>query len=228
MPKVAVIIPAHNAADTVGEVISRAARFVSYSDIFVVDDGSSDHTDLVAREKGVWLLRHNEKRGKGSALCDATRKALELDYEAVITLDSDLQHDPDEIPRFIDASKDLDVVIGKRSIAMGKMPVHRFLSNTITTRLISMRTGVNIEDSQCGYRLYKTRVLKSVQSRYSFYDYESDLLIKAALSGFRIGFVPIKTIYNNSKSGMRAIDILRFIRVFLKSFLERHDKNQTP
>jgi glycosyltransferase involved in cell wall biosynthesis len=218
MPKVAVAIPAHNAANSIGEVISQVARFVSPGDIFVVDDGSSDQTDLVARGHGVWLLRHSKKRGKGSALRDAAGKILELDYEAVITLDSDLQHDPAEIPLFIAASGDFDVVIGKRTISVGNMPLHRYLSNSITTRLISMRTGVRIEDSQCGYRLYKTRVLKAVHSDCNHYDYESDLLIKAALAGFRVGFVPIKTIYNDSKSGMRTIDILRFIKVYLRSF----------
>lgn len=218
MPKVAVAIPAHNAANSIGEVISQAARFVSAEDIFVVDDGSTDQTELVARQKGVWLLRHTEKRGKGSALRDAAGKILKLDYEAVITLDSDLQHDPAEIPSFIAASRDFDVVVGKRTVSVGKMPVHRYLSNSITTRLISMRTGVKIEDSQCGYRLYKTSVLKAVRSDCNYYDYESDLLIKAALAGFRVGFVPIRTIYNDSKSGMRSIDILRFIRVYLRSF----------
>ncbi|MCL5267482.1 MAG: glycosyltransferase family 2 protein [Bacteroidetes bacterium] len=220
MPKVAIAIPARNAANSIGEVISQVTRFVSPEDVFVVDDGSSDQTGLVAREKGVWLLRHAAKRGKGSALRDATIKILERDYESVITLDSDLQHDPGEIPSFISASRDFDVVIGRRTISVDKMPVHRFLSNTITTKLISMRTGVNIEDSQCGYRLYKTAVLKAIHSNCNYYDYESDLLIKAALAGFQIGFVPIKTIYNDSKSGMRTIDILRFIRIYLRSFIQ--------
>ncbi len=226
MPKVAVAIPAHNAAKTIGEVISRAAKFVSFEDIFVVDDGSTDQTDYIAHGLGVWVLRHNFKRGKGSSLRDATRKILELDYDSVITVDSDLQHDPDEIPSFISASQELDIVIGKRTISVDRMPVHRYLSNSITTGLISMRTGIKIEDSQCGYRLYKTSVLKSVESRCRYYDYESDLLIKAALAGFRVGFVPIKTIYNDSKSGMRAVDIFRFIRVYLSSFLVGlHDKD---
>ena len=227
MPKVAVAIPAYNAAKTIGEVISQVSKFVSYENIFVVDDGSSDQTELIAREKGVWVLRHAVRKGKGSALRDATTKILELGYDLVITLDSDLQHDPSEIPNFVSASEKFDVVIGKRTISTERMPVHRFMSNSITTKLISLRTGVKIEDSQCGYRLYKAEVLRTVDSRCRHYDYESDILLKAALAGFSVGFIPIKTIYNDSKSSIRVIDILRFVKVYLKSFAGAHDKNRT-
>ena len=227
MPKVAVAIPAYNAAKTIGEVISQVSKFVSHGNIFVVDDGSSDQTELIAREKGVWILRHNVRKGKGATLRDVTMKTLELGYDFIITLDSDLQHDPAEIPSFISASEKFDVVIGKRTISTERMPIHRFLSNSITTKLISLRTGVKVEDSQCGYRLYKAEVLKAVDSRCKYYDYESDILLKAALAGFTIGFIPIKTIYNDSKSSIRVIDILRFMRVYLKSFVEFHGQNKT-
>ncbi len=227
MPKVAVAIPAYNAAKTIGEVISQVSKFVSYENIFVVDDGSSDQTELIAREKGVWVLRHAVRKGKGSALRDAATKILELGYDLVITLDSDLQHDPSEIPNFVSASEKFDVVIGKRAISTERMPVHRFMSNSITTKLISLRTGVKIEDSQCGYRLYKAEVLRTVDSRCRHYDYESDILLKAALAGFSVGFIPIKTIYNDSKSSIRVIDILRFVKVYLKSFAGTNDKIRT-
>ncbi len=226
MLRTAVAIPAHNAANTIGQVISQVAKFVPCENIFVVDDGSSDQTELIAREKGVWVLRHDIRRGKGSALHDATKKILEQDYELIVTLDSDLQHDPSEIPCFISAAERFDVVIGKRIFSSNEMPFHRLLSNSITTGLISWRTGAKVEDSQCGYRLYHESVLKKVDSKLKHYDYESDILIKAALAGFSIGFVPIKTIYNNSKSSIRVINIFRFIKVYLKSFVESHDKDR--
>ncbi|MGO9480421.1 MAG: glycosyltransferase family 2 protein [Candidatus Kryptoniota bacterium] len=218
MLKTAVAIPAYNAADTIGQVISQVASFVSCENIFVVDDGSNDQTELLARDKGAQVLRHEFRKGKGSALHDATKNLLEQDYELIITLDSDLQHDPSAIPDFVSAAETFDVVIGKRIFAVEEMPFHRLLSNSITTRLIAWRTGVRVEDSQCGYRLYHSSVLRKVDSNSRHYDYESDILIKAALAGFSIGYVPIKTIYNDSKSSIRAIDILRFMKVFLKSF----------
>ncbi len=226
MHRTAVAIPAYNAANTIGQVISQVAKFVPYENIFVVDDGSNDQTEFIAREKGVWVLRHEVRRGKGSALHDATKKIIEQDYESIITLDSDLQHDPSEIPDFISAADEFDVVIGKRVFSSEEMPFHRSLSNSITTGLISWRTGVKVEDSQCGYRLYHMSVLKKVDSKCTHYDYESDILIKAALAGFSIGFVSIKTIYNNSESSIKVIDILRFIKVYLKSFVGTHDKNR--
>lgn len=218
MPKVAVVIPAYNAAPTVGELLSQVSKYVSNEDIFVIDDGSTDETELVARDLGVWLLRHSKKKGKGVSLRDGCKKAVELNYEMIITMDSDLQHDPAEIPAFIEAASRLDMVIGKRTISTREMPFHRFLSNSLTSRLMSSRTGANIEDSQCGYRLYRTRVLRAIDSHYRHFDYESDMLLKAVLEGYRVGFIPIKTIYNESRSYIRVLDILRFIRVYVKSF----------
>ena len=219
MPKVAVAIPAYNAANTIGAVISQVAEQVGRENIFVVDDGSTDKTGIIAKDQGAWVLCHATRRGKGSALRDAVRKTMEGNYDFIITLDSDLQHDPAEIPDFLSAAEHFEVVIGSRIISRYKMPLHRFLSNTITSKLISIRTGVSVEDSQCGYRLFHQEVLKRIDSVRSSYDYESDVLIKAALAGFSIGFIPIKTIYNDSKSSIRAIDIARFIRVYMNSFL---------
>lgn len=227
MPKIAVVIPAHNAAGTMSELVSRVSRFVPAEDIFVVDDGSADETGLIARDTGVWVLRHSRRKGKGVALRDGCMKALELNYEMIITMDSDLQHDPAEIPTLIEAAAHLDLVVGKRDISTNTMPLHRFLSNTLTSGMLSSRTGTVIEDSQCGYRLYRARVLRAVDSRCRHFDYESDMLLKATLEGFRIGFVPIKTIYNDSRSYIRVIDILRFVRVYLKSFPVLNGKIRT-
>ena len=219
MLKTAVAIPAHNAEKTIGKVISQAAEFVSSENIFVVDDGSNDQTGTIALEKGARVLRHEVKMGKGAALHDATKKILERNYELIITMDSDLQHDPSEIPDFISASDKFDIVIGKRVFSAGMMPLHRRLSNSITSRLLSLRAGKKIEDSQCGYRLYHASVLRKIDSNCRHYEYESDILIKAALTGFTIGFIPINTIYNDSKSGIKVVDVLRFIKVYVKSFM---------
>lgn len=227
MRKVAVVIPAYNAAQTIGELISGISRFVAPEDVFVIDDGSPDGTDLIARDLGVWVMRHLKRKGKGASLRDGCAKAVELNYEMVITLDADLQHDPDEIPNFIDAASNLDVVVGKRDISVNAMPLHRYVSNTVTSRMMSSRTGTAIEDSQCGYRLYRTRVLRAVDSRYRHFDYESDMLLKAVLEGYRVAFLPIKTIYNGSKSTIHITDIFRFLRVYLKSFSGSNGKIRT-
>lgn len=227
MRKVAVVIPAYNAAPTIGELVSRISKFVAPEDIFVIDDGSPDGTDLIARDLGVWVMRHLKRKGKGVSLREGCAKAVELNYEMVITIDADLQHDPDEIPGFIEAASNLDVVVGKRDISVSAMPLHRFVSNAVTSRMLSSRTGTTIADSQCGYRLYRTRVLRSVDSPYSHFDYESDMLLKAVLKGYRVAFLPIKTIYNDSRSTIHVIDIFRFIRVYLKSFTTSNGKIRT-
>jgi glycosyltransferase involved in cell wall biosynthesis len=227
MRKVAVVIPAYNAAGTIAELITQISKFISAENIFVVDDGSEDQTEFIARDMGVWVLRHVARKGKGAALRDGAMKALGLNYELVLTIDSDLQHDPAEIPKFISAASGLDIVIGKRNISTDTMPLARVLSNSITSWMIASRTGATIEDSQCGYRLYRARVLRAIDSHYQYFDYESDMLLKAAIEGYRVGFVPIKTIYNGSKSSIRVIDILRFARVYLKSFPIMNGKIRT-
>ncbi len=227
MPDLAVVIPAFNAARTLTELISQVSSIVSAENIFVVDDGSSDETELIARDLGVWVLRHSRQKGKGAALRDGCAKAVEMNYGMVVTMDSDLQHDPQEINAFVEAASRFDVVVGKRSISTKDMPFHRFVSNTLTSKILSSRTGVNIEDSQCGYRLYRSEVLKTVDSACRHFDYESDMLLKAALAGYGIGFIPIKTIYNDSRSYIRVIDILRFMKVYLKSFFRADGKIRT-
>ncbi len=227
MRKVAVVIPAFNAAGTIAELINQISKFISPENIFVVDDGSDDQTEFIARDLGVWVLHHVNRKGKGTALRDGAMKALGLNYELILTIDSDLQHDPAEIPKFLSAASNLDIVIGRRNISTDTMPIHRVISNKLTSKMIASRTGAAIEDSQCGYRLYRARVLRAIDSRCRHFDYESDMLLKATIEGYRVGFVPIKTIYNGSDSSMRVIDILRFIRVYLKSFPIMNGKIRT-
>jgi len=227
MRRFAVVIPAYNAAFTIGQLIDELSKLTSSENILVVDDGSTDGTGVIARSRGVWTLTHNFRRGKGRSLSDGIKKAIELGYEIIVTMDSDLQHDPSDLPGMIESIEKFDIVVGKRTISRSEMPIHRWLSNWLTSHLISIRTGKQIEDSQCGFRVFKAKVFEHVGSRCANYDYESDILLKAGLSGFSIGFVPIRTIYNNSKSSIHIIDIFRFIKVFIKSFFYRGKRKIT-
>lgn len=227
MRKFAVVIPAYNAANTIGQLIDGLTRFTSSENIFVVDDGSTDETSSVARSRGVWILIHNFRKGKGRSLNDGINKAINMGFDIIVTMDSDLQHDPFDLPRMIDAIEEFDIVVGKRNVSRSEMPLHRWLSNWLTSSLISLRVGKQVEDSQCGFRVFKARVFNRVNSKCANYDYESDILLKAGLNGFSIGFVPIKTIYNDSKSNIHIIDIFRFIVVFTKSFFYRGKRKIT-
>ncbi len=217
----ALIIPALNAERTIGALLNDALRFIPADRIIVVDDGSRDATTTVAQERNVTVLHHEKNRGKGAALQTGFDEALRQSIDAVLTMDADLQHDPHSIPDFISAfaSGEFDILIGSRLHNMRGMPVHRKLSNTITTSLVNARTGAKIYDSQSGFRLIGKNVLKDVRLESTGFEAETEFLIKAAARGFRFGSVPIRTIYAGEKSAMtHAATTVNFIRVLFHDY----------
>jgi glycosyltransferase involved in cell wall biosynthesis len=210
------VIPAYNEEKKIGAVVRET---LTYCDVLVIDDGSVDATGKTAREHGAIVLTHEINRGKGAALRTGFGYACTKEYDAVITLDADGQHDPAEIPRFLEKAERYDIVIGKREF--GKMPPLRQISNTITSALLSLRVGQYIGDSQSGYRLIKTVVLKDLHLKTERFAFESELLVRANCS---IGNVPIQTIYADEKSHVRNVsDTITFIKFFVKSLYDEKD-----
>ena len=219
MNKIAVIIPAYNAGTTIGELIERISRFVNRGDIVVIDDGSRDQTCETARATGAVILRHEANRGKGEALKTGFKHVRLKNYPAVITLDADLQHDPESIPDFVRKANGFSgIIIGTRRRNLKIMPFGRWLSNTLTSAIVSVLAGQSIRDSQSGYRLISTQVLRSVGLDSKRYDLESEILIKAKRKGFEIGRVPIETVYAGGRSFINPlVDTFRFIRLMWRS-----------
>jgi glycosyltransferase involved in cell wall biosynthesis len=217
-----VLIPALNAAQTLGTLLSKVKSYVPPEGIVVVDDGSTDATAQIAEESGVFVIRHEANQGKGAALRSGFRHILGTSqFECVVTIDADLQHDPDEIPRFISRWKrrDVDIIIGSRKRAGSGMPFHRMLSNAMTSLLVSARAGVVIKDSQSGYRCISRAVLSAVEFESNGYEAETEILIRAARKGFIIDFVPIATIYGKERSHMTHWQTTRrFLQVLLKEY----------
>ena len=221
MKKIAVLIPAYNASETIGGVISGVMKHVPVERIVVVDDGSTDSTSLVAQKLGVRVVKHTENRGKGAALQTGFDICLASPFDAVITLDADLQHPPQSIPDFFNlySSGKFDVIIGSRLHQKKGMPFHRILSNTITTFLVSARTSVNISDSQSGYRLIDRAVLETVRLQSNGFEAETEFIIKAAQGGFRFGSVPITTVYDGEKSHMTPwVTTVNFIKILFQDY----------
>ena len=220
MNKIAVIIPAYNAGTTIAELIERTSRFVGREDIVVIDDGSCDQTSEIAGRTGVVILRHEANRGKGEALKTGFVYVRNRDYQAAITLDADLQHDPECIPDFVCKSNQLSgIIIGTRRRNLKIMPFARWLSNSLTSAIVSVLAGQTIRDSQSGYRLISTQVLRTVRLDSKRYDLESEILIKARRKGFEVAEAPIATIYSGGESSIKPLaDTFRFIRLMWKSF----------
>lgn len=219
MGKTAVIVPAFNAGSTILELIKRITELVNSEDVVVIDDGSVDQTYNLAQSTGVVVLKHDVNRGKGEALKTGFGYIMNRDYSAVITIDADLQHPPESIPDFKKKAAGFPgILIGTRKRNLKIMPMHRWLSNTLTSAIVSILCGTTVRDSQSGYRLIPVRVLKEVQLKFSKYEMESEILIKAARKGFPIGEVPIGTIYQGGKSFINPLaDTGRFIKLMWKS-----------
>jgi len=207
---VAAAIPAFDAAATVGEVVRRALAQVS--EVVVVDDGSADGTGAAARAAGARVLTHPVNRGKGAALATAfadlfawaegngSAPAAAAPLAAVVTLDADGQHLPEETPRLLEAWRaGADLVIGSREALFGEMSVLRRLSNRASSRAISLLAGRRLADVQSGFRLYTPAVLAATGFGEPRFEAESAVVVRAVRRGFRVVAVPVRLGYADGR-----------------------------
>lgn len=215
--KIGALIPCYNEAINIGNVIKGVLSYVS--EVIVVDDGSIDGTGNIAKDAGAIVITHQQNKGKGESLRNGFKYIEEeKNWDSVIILDGDGQHDWNEIPDFIDAVEkwNASIVVGDR-IGRKKpenMPYIRWLTNKFTSYITSKIIGQFVPDTQCGYKLIKTDVLKNLELRTSRYDIESEILIQASRNGARIVSVPVKSIYKDEISSINpARDSARFIKL---------------
>ncbi len=214
---VCAVIPFYNEKETLNIVLDETLKYVDY--IFAINDGSDDDDYQSVRKKSqIKLIDLDKNYGKGKALSVGFEEAILSNFHFVITLDADLQHSPKYIPNLIQALSSQDIVIGNRLKNLEGMPIQRRLSNKITSFLLTVKTRQKILDSQCGFRAFRNEVLQLVKTKYSGFEAESEMLVKAARKGFVIGFVDIPTIYGNEESKMQPINaILGFIKVLFSN-----------
>jgi len=208
---VVALIPAYQEGPRIGAVVERARAHLP---VVVIDDGSSDDTAARAETAGATVVHQLPNAGKGAALRAGFRYALDGGYSAAVTLDADGQHDPDEIPAFLDVFRERrpELVIGKR--AFGEMPPVRRLSNTLGGLTLSAALGRNVPDNQSGYRLIGRVLLRAMlESDESGFEFEVEMIARAIALGLPIEWVPIRTIYAGEPSH---IEPWRHFREFLR------------
>ena len=219
---VGAILPAYNAARFLTDVIGEIRERHPDLRILIVDDGSSDATADTARAAGAEVLVHEVNKGKGEALKTGYAWARQQALEWVFTMDSDGQHLPSEMQGFLDTATagNFDVVVGTRMARTENMPWIRLKTNQFTSWVISRLAGQFIPDSQNGYRLYQTRCFDGLVLKTSRYDSESEILVRMSRKGYRIGSVPITTVYGDEESSINPfVDTGRFFRlVFMLMF----------
>ena len=214
--KIIALIPANNESDQIQAVVASARRYLP---VLVVDDGSRDATAQLAEDAGAHVVRHPTNLGKGAALITGFQNCLEEGCRAVITLDADGQHDPAEIPLFLDyySHHPVGLVIGKRDYA--KMPLARRVPNTIGRWLFSYAVHQDTPDNQSGYRLISRPLMElMIGSSEKGFDLEVAMIALCLKRQLGLGWVPIRTIYRGEKSHIRPLHHLQnYLRVVQKA-----------
>lgn len=192
---VVVVMPAFNAEKTLSPVVRGVRKSVPGAFIIGVNDGSADGTGALLRSVCDRTIEFPANRGKGAALRAAFAAALERDCDAILTIDSDGQHDPAFAPSILEALDRYHIAIGTRDLTGEQMPKHRRVANFLSSAATRLVSGGAVSDSQSGFRGIRREVLEEVKAGGDRYEYETDFIIRAAHAGFTITNVPISTIY---------------------------------
>jgi len=211
----AAVIPAYQDEKHIGDIVRRVRQRLDH--VLVVDDGSNDQTSQRAREAGAEVIVHDQNRGKGDAIKTGLGHWLDREVTWVSLLDSDGQHLPEEIDRFIAAAASAtqpSFFIGNRMSDVAAMPFIRRVVNRYMSRRISRLCRQKIPDTQCGFRMLDRQLIPELLGGGDRYDYETEVLIIASRKGYRIESVPITTVYSDQVSKIRPVrDALRFLNL---------------
>ncbi|MXR51721.1 glycosyltransferase [Halovenus sp. WSH3] len=163
--RVVAVIPAYNESDTIGEVIAETRDHVDR--VVVVDDGSSDGTAAIAREHGATVVEHVFNTGVGGAVRTGYQYAIQHDYDFVLQIDGDGQHDPEYIPALLAEAEDNDMVIASRYLneSFQEYSLVRKLGITFFTKTVNVLGGVDITDVTSGFRVYRVSALEEILHR---------------------------------------------------------------
>jgi glycosyltransferase involved in cell wall biosynthesis len=195
-------IPVYNEARHVREVLDCVRRYSS--DILVIDDGSTDETPrLLANEPGLRLITHRPNRGYGAAIASAFRHFLASDFDVLVTMDCDGQHEPSRISVLLEAIHDADIVSGSRYLRDFRQdtpaPADRRSINAIVTREINARYGLHLTDAFCGFKAYRRRAVEPLRITETGWGMPLQLWVQAAQHRLRIKEVGVPRLYLDPK-----------------------------
>ena len=206
-PKIIAAIPAYNEEQFIGEIVSKARRYVD--EVIVVDDGSTDNTSEIAQAAGAEVIKHETRQGAGAATKTAFETAKRSHADILVTLDGDGQHNPDEIPQLLAPilNKEADLVIGSRFLQsnLHQMPKYRKFGIDVITFLYNLGSKARVSDSQCCFRAQNRKLIEAVNITEAGFGFSVQVLIQARKKGFTIKEVPISCIYHSDGSSLNPI-----------------------
>lgn len=191
-----VVMPTYNNAGTLARVIGDVLQYAE--DVLVVNDGSTDVTQSILEQiDGIRIHSYAENRGKGHALKCGLKLAYEWGFRYALTIDSDGQHYADDIPAFIERIEQVpdSLLIGARNLTADNMPSKNTFANRFSNFWYRVETGQRLEDTQSGFRLYPLRKLQHIRFLTTRYEFEVEIIVRAAWRGVRVENLPIKVYY---------------------------------
>jgi dolichol-phosphate mannosyltransferase len=200
--KTLVIVPTYNERDNLPQMAQRLLALPAPVDMLVVDDNSPDGTGIIAdqlaaKHPSVHVLHRSEKNGLGRAYCAGFAWALERDYELIMEMDGDFSHNPDDIPKFIEAAKEADLVLGSRycnGIRVINWPLRRLLLSTSAALYVRIITGMPFSDPTGGCKCFHRRALEAInlqEVRSNGYSFQIEMTHRIWRQGMKVIEVPI-------------------------------------
>lgn len=227
-------LPVFNEARHVNRVLDEVLHYSP--DVLVIDDGSVDGTaNLVTNRNDIRLVTHAQNQGYGAALRSAFEFALANDFEVLVTIDCDGQHQPQRIPRFVTACKrNVDIVSGSRYLKHypgdSEPPAERLFNNQQVTAELNRRLGLSLTDAFCGFKAYRVKSLQKLHVDESGYAMPLELWVQAAYAGMQIVELPVPLIYLDEKRSFggsldnSAVRLQYYHVVLDRAILQAHEK----
>lgn len=243
MGKTLVIVPTYNERENLPPMAERLLKLETSVDLLVVDDNSPDGTgkiadELAAKHPTIHVLHRAEKNGLGRAYCAGFTWALARDYEFIMEMDGDFSHNPDDIPKFLEAARDADLVLGSRycnGIRVINWPLKRLLLSTGAARYVRIITGMPFTDPTGGFKCFRRCALEAInlqEVRSNGYSFQIEMTHRIWRQGMKVVEVPIiftDRFQGSSKmSGKIVREALRMVwQLWLQNGLRRSPRSNT-
>ena len=198
-PRVIAGLPAYNEGKYIGSLVLGARQYVD--EVIVVDDGSSDNTAKLAKLAGAEVVQHPKNLGYGAAIRTLLAEARKRDADILVILDADSQHDPQEIPNLLrPIDEGYDCVIGSRENEAGKIPFYRRLGQKVILNSLSVLSGKELTDSECGFRAFSRKALATLELKENGMAVSAETIAEATRSNLRVTQVPVSVTYYKDSS----------------------------